>query len=242
MSSNKSIHDLEMPKIQPGIYDGSVEIVYEKAIDRYILTCNGVVWMETDGEYINTKNTMYAQYDLAFGDVLVTGLGFGIIALAIAQKEEVSSVTVLELSKGVIDEFQSANPANDKIKIIQADATTYIPTTKFDCVMPDHYELQKYDWRIKDMNRLANAVDHSVFWPWSLEEIFLKYLYPRYIYKMKSEELFKIHSDKMPEKWKAFIVKYFESNESLLNIEKTKLLNYLKKTAIYYYDVPEILT
>lgn len=232
-----SIYETKTPLIVPGIY-GNVEIQYLPNLRRYTLTCNGVSWMETDRDFRHTRDTMIAQYDLAYGDVLITGLGFGIITTAIAEKEEVTSVTVLELSEDVIRAFTTNNQVSDKVKIIQADATTFTSDTKYDCLLLDHYELQRYDWRVKDMNRAAKAINHDVFWPWSIEEIFLKQVYPRYRFKYSTKELFEKHGSDMPQKWREFITNTFDSHPCLMSIEDDRLLDYLRRAAIYYYDIP----
>ena len=233
----KSIYDAKTPNIVPGVY-GNAEIEYIPELDRYTLTCNGVSWMETDKNCMHTRNTMFAQYDLAYGDVLVTGLGFGILTTAIAEKDEVTSITVLELSEDVISAFITNNQVSDKVKIVQADATTFTSETKYDCLLPDHYELQSYKWRVKDMNRLAGNIKHDVFWPWSIEEIFLKERFPRYSVKCSSSELFEKYADRIYPEWQDFIKKSFNSHPTLLNIKSSKLVSYLQKHAIYYYDIP----
>lgn len=237
MSIKKSIYTSATPTIVPGVY-GKAEIEYLSDLRRYTLTCNGVSWMEADRDFKYTRDTMIAQYELAYGNVLVTGLGFGVLTTALAEKDEVTSVTVLELSEDVIRAFTTNNQVSDKVKIVQADATSFTSDIKYDCLLPDHYELQTFKWRIKDMNRLAETINHDVFWPWSIEDIFLKEVYPRYQVKCSTSELFKKYGTEIPEKWRDFVVKNFNSHPTLMSIEDSKLLEYLRKTAVYYYDVP----
>lgn len=220
--------------IKPGVY-GSAEIQYAPDRDRYLLTCNGLQWMVTDGELKHSIDTLHSQYDLAYGDVLLTGLGFGILAIALAEKEEVNSVTVLEISNDVIAAFTSSNELSSKIKITQADASTYVSSKKYDCLLPDHYELQTVDWKIADMNRLAEAVPHDVFWPWSVEEIFLSRKYPQEKIEYPVEKFFTDNSSKVFLDWKAFIEENFNSHPTLFNISEDKLIEYLEKYAKYHY-------
>lgn len=237
MQVHQSIYSVKTPKIAPGSY-GKSKIEYDHLSGWYTLSTSGTNWMQTDRDYTHTRNTMFAHFDLAHGDVLITGLGFGIIATAIAEKEEVTSVTVLEISQDVIDAFLANNVPSEKIKIIQADACTYETDIEYDCLLPDHYELQDYEWRIKDMNRIASTIPHKVFWPWSIEEIFLKDAYPLSKYMVSCRELFDLYSKEMPGKWKSFVSKNFNSHPTLLGIEDYKLIEYLEKTAVYYYDIP----
>ena len=59
--------------------------------------------------------------DYAHGDVLIGGLGIGLIILAIQDNPEVHSITVIEKNQEVIDMVAAQLPLNEKVKIIQAD-------------------------------------------------------------------------------------------------------------------------
>lgn len=242
MSVEKSIYDIEMPKIVPGTY-GEVDILLIQNETSYLLERQGIPWMCTDIDCLYAKDTSYSQHDLAYGNVLVTGLGFGILAKALSEKPEVDSVTVIEIEQDVIDAFLSHNTLNSKVSIIQGDATTYTSDLKYDCLLPDHYESQSMSWRIKDMNSLSKRIKHDVFWPWSIEEIFLDHTYPRYQYTVleENESIYSLDSitkedvDVLHSKWGAFIDKNFGGNQSLLAISPDKLALYLEKFAKYYY-------
>lgn len=73
----------------------------------------------------------------AFGDVLIGGLGLGMIVLAIQDRKEVQSVTVLEKSPDVIAAVAHQLPLNSKVRILEADAFTWKPDRKFDAVYMD---------------------------------------------------------------------------------------------------------
>jgi len=81
----------------------------------------------------------YDAYKNAKGRVLTSGLGLGLFARMVAEKEEVSEVVVVEIEKDII---QLCNPRHDKIKIIHDDIWKFIKTTdeKFDFIYIDiHY-------------------------------------------------------------------------------------------------------
>lgn len=244
MPSNSSIYDANMPKITPGVY-GQTEIKFDENRDCYTLEHRGISWMYTDTSFLHPKDTLYSQYDLAYGDVLITGLGFGIIVKAISEKPEVTSVTVVELQQEVIDAFLLSNTPNAKVKIIQGDASTYESDRKYDCFLPDHYEHQSISWILNDMNSVSKKVKHDVFLPWSIERIFLQKTYPAEIYT--SEEKTKLIHDlesfitKDPEvlhtDWVSFINEYLEGNRFLLSISASKLFVYVEKHAKYYYQL-----
>lgn len=75
----------------------------------------------------------------AYGDVLIGGLGIGMIIMAIQDDERVKSITVLEKYQEVIDMITAQLPFNDKVKIIYADVFKWKPEKgqKFDCIYMD---------------------------------------------------------------------------------------------------------
>jgi hypothetical protein len=239
VSAKKSIYEAEMPIIAPGTY-GNCDIEYEEKGKKYRMKCEGVQWMEADKDFLHPKDTLYSQYDLAYGTVLITGLGFGILAKALSEKPEVTSVTIIEIEQDVIDAFFSNNTLNSKVTIILGDASTYESNVKYDCLLPDHYELQSTDWIIKDMNSIAERINHDVFWPWPIEELFLEKTYPRDTFEQVNDVRgFTSFSLENPstihKKWKIFIKEYFNSNKYLLAIEEASLIVYIEKHAKHYY-------
>jgi len=127
----------------------------------------------------NTKNLreykeLYSSYDLAYGDVLLTGLGFGMLATWISSKPEVKSVTVLECSQGTIDHFLQNNnlPKNMEIKL--ANANEYKTNKHFDCILLDH--VPEYTWKSNYdfyLNIARNIPNHNIFWFWPLEHWYI---------------------------------------------------------------------
>jgi spermidine synthase len=75
----------------------------------------------------------------ANGDVFIAGLGIGLIVLAIQDKEEVKSITILEKYPEVIELVGKQLPLNNKVKILQGDVFEYnFPKgTKFDTIYFD---------------------------------------------------------------------------------------------------------
>jgi hypothetical protein len=224
-----SIYRVEMPNIVPGSY-GDTRIEYYSG--GYYLYQKEVQWMATDDNFVHPKDVFYSQYDLAYGDVLLTGLGFGIITKALSEKPEVTSVTVLEIDQNVIDAFLLNNVVNDKVTIILADACTYSSEVKYDCLLPDHYELQSSEWMLEDMNRLSREIKHDVYWPWNIEQIFLQKTYPRIAYE-KSD--MSEHYSKIPKKWRAFILENLPSSPSLAQLDDETIITYVSKYIKYFY-------
>lgn len=131
---------------------------------------------------LNTLNyreikEQYAMYDLAYGEVLLTGFGLGILPLWIASKPEVKSVTVLELSKEVVELFLLHNDMPKNINVIYADAKTYKTDKQYDCLFLDHFPDHK-EWPVyKEVSTIAKNIPHKVLWFYSLESHYVRNYY-----------------------------------------------------------------
>lgn len=87
------------------------------------------------------SRSQHVYQDSSKGDVLIAGLGIGMIVLPISEKEEVNSITVIEKSPEVIELVEKPlrkvmeNP--EKLKIIEADIFDWKPTQKYDTIYFD---------------------------------------------------------------------------------------------------------
>lgn len=75
----------------------------------------------------------------AHGDIIIGGLGIGMIIMAIQDKPEVKSITVIEKNQEVIDIVASQLDFNDKVNIICADVFEWKPErdVKYDMAYMD---------------------------------------------------------------------------------------------------------
>ena len=94
----------------------------------------------------------------AYGDVIIGGLGIGMIILAIQDKPEVKSITVIEKNQEVIDMIASQLDLNDKVKIICADVFEWKPEKgmKYDVSYMDIWNSinrEIYDKEMKPLKR-----------------------------------------------------------------------------------------
>lgn len=85
-----------------------------------------------NGECVMSDTSMEKRTNMDFcmnahGDVLIGGLGIGMIILAIQDKPEVKSITVIEKNQEVIDMVASQLNFNEKVKIICADVFEWKP-------------------------------------------------------------------------------------------------------------------
>jgi spermidine synthase len=125
------------------------------------------------------RKTNLDLYRNASGRVLIGGLGIGMVLLAIQDKTEVTSITVIEKFKSIIDMVAPMLPLNGKVTIINDNVFTWLPKRgeKFDTIYMDiwneisgelwaeHKELRKKfrkylaqggwleTWRSKDFQR-----------------------------------------------------------------------------------------
>lgn len=123
------------------------------------LTCNGEVIM-SDTPMEKRTNREFCRK--AHGDVLIGGLGIGMICMAIQDNDEVRTITVIEKSKDVIDLVASQLPLNPKVNIIHADVYDWKPQTgmRFDCIYMDIWSYINRDIWKKEMLPLKRKYAH----------------------------------------------------------------------------------
>lgn len=104
---------------------------------------NDRIWMTITP---NEIETMREPIDQAFGHVLTFGLGLGYYAYMVSEKENVESVTIVDLNKDVIELFQAHVLPQfkhaPKINVIQADAFEFAQ---------EHLSKEKYDFVFTDL-------------------------------------------------------------------------------------------
>ncbi|ALC92786.1 hypothetical protein AM500_12565 [Bacillus sp. FJAT-18017] len=142
---------------------------------------NGRIWMTITPNEIETMKEPVGQ---AYGNVLTYGLGLGYYAYMVSEKENVESVTIVDMNEDVIDLFTKHilpqfNHA-DKIRIIQSDAFTYakseMPKEKYDFVFTDlwHDVSDGLDMYLK-MKEFEKQNPETIFTYW-IEKSILCYL------------------------------------------------------------------
>ena len=111
-----------------------------------------LVMSDTDME----KRTNAEFCSKAHGDVLIGGLGIGLIVLAIQDKPEVNSITILECNQDVIDLVATQLPLNNKVKIVNADVFIWKPDKgiRYDTIYMDIWPLISKEIYQKEMRVL----------------------------------------------------------------------------------------
>jgi hypothetical protein len=169
---------------------------------------------------------LYSSYDLAYGDVLITGLGFGLLALWLADKPGVKSITVIEQSQDVIDLFTENNSIPDNVKVTVADANTYTTDVHYDCLLLDHYKdgaEEKVNYQ--KLQKIAVNIPHDLLWFWSIE-----LLYVKSIHQISNEELYRYPIDlsliNFSERWQEWLD--FLSVPTIPTLTPDKLQEYIQ--------------
>lgn len=118
---------------------------------------------------------VYSFHDLSYGNVIITGLGFGVAENWISRKANVSSLKVIELNQGLIDYHKKFTSFNDKVELIHADATSY--TGQCDVLLLDHYELPKEAVfaKIDEFMSISENISCKTVWAWRLENVIPTY-------------------------------------------------------------------
>jgi len=119
---------------------------------RLVLKGEGVMMSDTPME----RNTNYEFLHKANGDVIVFGLGLGLIILPLLSDPSIKSIRVVELDQSLIDLVTPILKRYDhenKLSVVQGDCFKYVPEkgSKFDTVYfdiwigisDDNYEEQK---------------------------------------------------------------------------------------------------
>lgn len=165
-----------VPKIV--IRDGIVNNVNVVKVEKsYILYVDGKQYMVANTNTDREIRELYSSYDLAKGNVLITGFGFGILAQWLASKPEVQSVKVIDWSQDVVNLYLKNNNLPNKVSIEIANAKTYKTDIFYDCILLDHFQdaVPVTPEEVQEISK--NIPNHSFMWFWSLEDRFTKEYY-----------------------------------------------------------------
>lgn len=142
---------------------------------------NDRIWMTITP---NEIETMKEPVDQAFGHVLTFGLGLGYYAYMVSEKENVESITIVDINEDVIHLFKKyvlpQFKNSHKIKIIKEDAFIYaeqhMPQAKYDFVFTDlwHDVSDGIDMYLK-MKKYESLSPNTEFSYW-IEKSILCYL------------------------------------------------------------------
>lgn len=104
-------------------------------IGRYVRLIHGSECVMSDTPMEKRTNLEFVEN--AHGNVLIGGLGIGLILLAIQDKEDVNQITVVEKNKEVIELVGNQLPLNSKVHIVNDDVFEYKPLFKYNTIYMD---------------------------------------------------------------------------------------------------------
>lgn len=104
------------------------------------------------------QRTCASVVQRAYGDVLIGGFGLGMIVLAMQDKPNVSSITVIENNKEIIDNIAAILPLNNKVTVIHDDVYEWKPQRggKYDTIWLDIWDNINSDIYKEEMIPLKN--------------------------------------------------------------------------------------
>lgn len=146
----------------------------KKVGDKYLMFIDGQQYMAYDTKHEHEKHEIKAHVDLAYGNVIATGLGFGIRERLLLQKPSVKSLTVVELNSSVIDYHNMLNESwfrDPKLTIVNEDALEF--KGECDCLLIDHFEdpftNTKTEGWLAQCEIIQAHIKSNITWIWPLE-------------------------------------------------------------------------
>lgn len=160
------------PTLKRGIFE-SVEI-RETEPGYYYLYINGEPWMAYNTKTHLEAYELYSHYILAEGHVIVTGMGFGARENWILSKPSVTKLTIIELSKDLIDYHKHIGSSflqDSRVEVINCDASEYKGSC--DVLLLDHYEMSNDESVLANVKLVQDNIDCKTMWFWPLERIIM---------------------------------------------------------------------
>jgi hypothetical protein len=194
----------DIPKIKiKKIDQDDIEIALDQT--SYVLYRDGKLedWVNTETN--KEAKECYSSYDLGYGNVLISGLGFGILNLWLAKKEKVKSIKIIEISQDIVEIFLKNNKLPENVTIEIADIEKYKTKEKYDCIFLDHhYAWTSANYKIKSIKNIANNIpNHNLIWLRSIEDVYLRKCYDGMHANLFSNQAFHWQKD-FSEQWDFF--------------------------------------
>ena len=151
---------------------GSIEVDQDEKTKNWELKINNKEVRTSTPTLLNCYQNM-AMADIAYGEVIVTGFGLGVLPNWLTHKSHVKKVTVVDNIKDIFIYHEIVN--NDLYKKINTIETSgYNFGAKCDVLLLDHYYFREpFDMLQEDFfNMIKNdihKIDHKVLWFWPLE-------------------------------------------------------------------------
>ena len=172
--------DVRVPIGKSGNWEIKEFTITEKAASFYNINCHGRPVKPGNYKKLTRNGAMVMSntpleiddfmwfVNVARGDVIVAGLGLGVLLEALIKENETKSITVIEISSDVIKLVAPTFTNIKKIEIINADIFTWQPNgKKWDYGWFDIWDAICFD-NLKEMSTLkrkfAKKVKEKHFW------------------------------------------------------------------------------
>ena len=130
----RKVGDYALEKFEIGEND-IYAMIHRIPCGKYIRLRHGIEVVMSDTDMEKRTNARFVAN--AHGNVLIGGLGIGMILLAIQDKSNVEKIIVVEKSEEVIELVKDQLPLNNKVEIVHADVWEYVPLCKFNTIYMD---------------------------------------------------------------------------------------------------------
>lgn len=148
---DKKVGDFELSHFEIGEHD-LYAMLHHIPTGKFVRLTHRVECVMSNTEMEKRTNAEFVRK--AHGNVLIGGLGIGLILLAIQDKPAVESITVVEKYEEVIQLVADQLPLNDKVSIVRGDVFIYKPTQKFNTIYMDIWSYINTDVYEKSMKPL----------------------------------------------------------------------------------------
>jgi hypothetical protein len=137
--------------------------------DNWLMADGGTTWMSCSPAELESVAPLYRA---AVGDVVVMGLGLGVLLAAVKHKPGVRSVTVVEMDPRVVTLCEHLL---DGVEVVIADARVWRPERTFDVVLADIWPRFMDEAIERDLVQIAGNVRASRYAAWSIEPCYFEW-------------------------------------------------------------------
>ena len=148
--------------IEPGL------LLTNKDCKGYKLTIDGNQWMTYSPNGLSQEKEFTSSVDLAYGKCVLSGLGLGILAGMLLNNPKVTSITVYEVSKEVIELNRMCGESFKKIEVIHQSMRD-VKNVECNCLLLDHYEFESDNDIIDDVSEISYNNNANCVWFWRAE-------------------------------------------------------------------------
>lgn len=139
--------------------------------DNWLLRNDRCLWMSITPAELESMAPMLAT---ASGDVVVMGLGLGVLLHAVKRHPLVSSVTLIERDPKVLDLHRHTGVLDD-VEVVLTDALTWRPRREYNVVMADIWPTFGDSAIEADTKRIARNVEADRYAIWTIELAYISW-------------------------------------------------------------------